>query len=135
MKLDESLLVKMFGFPATLIHGDTAVLDRWLWLRKHLPETCNGEKLVDIGCGTGAFTIGAALRGYEVLGLGWSERNQEVAGYRARLCHARSAAFEVLDVRQLDTRQDLIGNYDVAIVARPSSTSSMTGSSSISLRV
>ena len=95
MKVEESLLVKMFGFPATLIHGDTAVLDRWLWLRKHLPETCNGEKLVDIGCGTGAFSIGAALRGYEVLGLSWSARNQEVAGYRARLCNARSAAFDV----------------------------------------
>jgi 2-polyprenyl-3-methyl-5-hydroxy-6-metoxy-1,4-benzoquinol methylase len=115
MKVEESLLVKMFGFPATLIHGDTAVLDRWLWLRKHLPETCNGEKLVDIGCGTGAFSIGAALRGYEVLGLSWSARNQEVAAYRAGLCNARSAAFDVLDVRRLDTRQDLIGNYDVAI--------------------
>ena len=50
-----------------------------------------------------------------MLGLSWSARNQEVAGYRARLCNARSAAFDVLDVRRLDTRQDLIGKYDVAI--------------------
>jgi len=115
LKFDQSLLVRIAGFPATLIHGDTAVLDRWLWLRSRLPQTTNGEKLIDVGCGTGAFSIGAALRGYEALGLSWSERNQEVAKYRARLCHAHSATFEVLDVRQLDDRRDLIGKYDVAI--------------------
>ena len=113
--MDESLLVKILGFPATLIHGDTAVFDRWLWLRKRLPQTVGGEKVVDIGCGTGAFSIGAALRGYEVLGLSWSERNQQVAGQRARLCKAHSAAFDVLDVRKLDTRRDLNGRFDVAI--------------------
>jgi SAM-dependent methyltransferase len=67
-----------------------------------------------IGCGTGAFSIGAALRGYEVLGLSWSERDQEVAGQRARLCNAHSA-FDVLDVRNLDMRRDLNGKFDVAI--------------------
>jgi 2-polyprenyl-3-methyl-5-hydroxy-6-metoxy-1,4-benzoquinol methylase len=113
--MDESLLVKIVGWPATLIHGDTAVLDRWLWLRKRLPKTANGERVVDIGCGTGAFSIGAALRGYEVLGLSWSERNQEVARERAQLCNARSAAFDVLDVRNLDSRHDLNCKFDVAI--------------------
>jgi 2-polyprenyl-3-methyl-5-hydroxy-6-metoxy-1,4-benzoquinol methylase len=115
MSMDESLLVKIIGFRATLIHGDSAVLDRWLWLRKRLPETASGEKVVDIGCGTGAFSIGAALRGYEVLGLSWSERNQAIAGQRARLCNAHSAMFDVLDVRTPDTRRDLNGKYDVAI--------------------
>ena len=36
------LLFRLFGpFPA-LIFGDTLVLDRWLWLRKHLPRTEGG---------------------------------------------------------------------------------------------
>jgi SAM-dependent methyltransferase len=113
--MDKSLLVKLLGFPATLIHGDTLVLDRWLWLRNRLPKTNNGEKLIDIGCGSGAFTIGAALRGYDALGLSWDERNQGIAVQRAEICNAKNAKFEVLDVRDLDSKQNLLGQYDVAI--------------------
>src|SRR5262245_58070163 len=87
-RMNKSLLVKIAGFPATMIHGDTLMLDRWLWLRQRLPKTRNGDTLIDVGCGTGAFSIGAALRGYECLGLSWDERNQRVAGERARLCGA-----------------------------------------------
>lgn len=113
--MDKSVLTKAVGFPSTLIHGDTLILDRWLWLKARLPKTRNGEKLLDVGCGTGAFTIGAALRGYEALGLSWDERNQRVAGERARICKAESARFEVLDVRNLDAKDVLIGQFDVVI--------------------
>src|SRR5438309_117590 len=51
-----SLLVKLFGFRATLCHGDTAVLDRWRWLTRRLPRTGNNEALLDVGCGTGPFS-------------------------------------------------------------------------------
>ena len=113
--MNRSLLVKIFGFPATLIHGNLAVLDRWLWLKSRLPKTRNGETLLDVGCGTGAFSIGAARRGYECLGLSWDERNQTIAGERAKLSKADQAKFEILDVRRLDDRKDLIGRFDTAI--------------------
>ncbi len=113
--MDKSFLTKIMGFPATVIHGDTLVLDRWQWLKKRIPVTRNREKLLDIGCGTGAFTIGASLRGFETLGLSWDERNQRVAEERARICKAQSAKFEVLDVRDLDRRDDLIAEFDVAV--------------------
>ena len=29
-------LVRALGFPATLIHGDTLVWDRWRWLKPRL---------------------------------------------------------------------------------------------------
>jgi SAM-dependent methyltransferase len=80
-----------------------------------LPRTANGERLIDIGCGTGAFSIGAARRGYDALGLSWDDRNQRVAAERAGLCGASTARFEVLDVRRLDARTDLAGLYDVAV--------------------
>ena len=115
MKIDRGLLVKIFGFSAALTHGDTLVLDRWRWLKSKLPTTKNGETLIDIGCGTGYFSMGAALRGYEALGLSWDERNQEIAGVRAKSCKATGASFSVQDVRFLDEREDLIEKFDVAI--------------------
>jgi 2-polyprenyl-3-methyl-5-hydroxy-6-metoxy-1,4-benzoquinol methylase len=113
--MDKSALVRLVGFPATLIHGDPLVLDRWLWLKALLPKTRNGERLLDVGCGTGAFSIGAALRGYRALGLSWDERNQLAAKDRAALCKASSAQFEVLDIRKLDRRADLADSFDVVI--------------------
>jgi SAM-dependent methyltransferase len=90
-------------------------MDRWRWLRVRLPKTRNNERLLDVGCGSGAFSIGAALRGYHALGLSWDKRNQLVAIERARLCKASLAQFEVLDVRHLDRRRDLLGSFDVVI--------------------
>ena len=105
--LMNSTLVKLLGFPSTLIHGDTLVLDRWLWLRRRLPSTKNQEKLIDIGCGSGAYTIGATLRGYQSLGLSWDETCQSLAKYRAKLCNAENAKFSIQDVRKLEFREDL----------------------------
>ena len=34
---------------------------------------------------------------------------------RAKICKANTAKFEVLDVRNLESRDDLIGQFDVAI--------------------
>ncbi|MFA4903618.1 MAG: methyltransferase domain-containing protein [Desulfobaccales bacterium] len=113
--MDKSILVRLLGFRANFIHGDTLITDRWLWLKKRLPETKNSETLIDIGCGTGAFSIGAALKGYDVLGLSWDERNQGLAGERAKICKADNAKFEVLDVRKLASREDLLGQFDVAV--------------------
>jgi 2-polyprenyl-3-methyl-5-hydroxy-6-metoxy-1,4-benzoquinol methylase len=91
------------------------VLDRWLWLKKYLPVVPSGSRsLVDVGCGTGAFTMGAALRGYRALGLSWDTRNQIVAQERARICKAKTASFQVHDVRRLDERPDLAEQFDVA---------------------
>ena len=112
----KSLLVQMFGFPATLIHGDTLVLDRWLWVRQYLPIVPRGSKrLLDVGCGTGAFTIGASRRGYRALGLSWDQRNQDVARQRASICSAPLAEFEVQDVRHLDVRHDLRERFEIVV--------------------
>jgi SAM-dependent methyltransferase len=112
--MDSSALVRLFGFPATLIHGDSLVLDRWLWLKRRLPVTNNGESLIDIGCGTGAFSIGAAKRGYQATGLSWDERNQRVAAERATLCGV-NASFKMCDVRQLDCSKEYREKFDVAL--------------------
>jgi 2-polyprenyl-3-methyl-5-hydroxy-6-metoxy-1,4-benzoquinol methylase len=116
MSKRSSLLVKFIGFPATLIHGDTLMLDRWIWLRRRLPRVASGSaELLDVGCGSGAFTIGAARLGYKCLGLSWDERNQQTAAERAVMCAAPLAAFDVQDVRELHERPDLFDRFDVVV--------------------
>jgi SAM-dependent methyltransferase len=108
-------LTRIFGWRAGLIQGDTLTADRWRWLVPQLPETRNGERLLDVGCGAGAFTIGAALRGYNALGLTWDEPDSAVAEARAGLVGASKATFSICDVRQLDERDDLFESFDFAI--------------------
>jgi SAM-dependent methyltransferase len=110
-----SLLVRTIGFPATLLHGDAMVLDRWRWLKSRLPRSGNGESLLDVGCGSGAFAIGAARRGYKTLGLTWDAQDRDVAEVRARICGTHQARFEQFDVRCLGLRTELHGLFDVVI--------------------
>ncbi|MBX9761226.1 MAG: methyltransferase domain-containing protein [Beijerinckiaceae bacterium] len=110
-----SELVRIFGWRATLHHGDALVWDRWRWLSRRLRRTQNDERLLDVGCGSGAFTIGAAKLGYKSLGLSWDQRNQDLAQERARMVGADGAAFEICDVRELDAKDHLRGVFDIVI--------------------
>ena len=113
---NKSLLVKLFGFPATLIHGDPCVLDRWIWLKKRIPKTKNNEYLLDVGCGSGAFTIGSAIYGYKSHGVSWDQRNKGIAETRAELCGVeKKCTFEVFDVRELDKKKDWKNLFDVCV--------------------
>jgi 2-polyprenyl-3-methyl-5-hydroxy-6-metoxy-1,4-benzoquinol methylase len=109
-------LVRMLGFPATLIHGDTLMMDRWRWLKESLPVVPDGsQRLLDVGCGSGAYTIGTARRGYRALGLSWDQRNQRVAQERAVICKAPLAEFDIQDVRYLDECSSLRETFDVVV--------------------
>jgi 2-polyprenyl-3-methyl-5-hydroxy-6-metoxy-1,4-benzoquinol methylase len=111
-----SPLVRMIGFPATLIHGDTLVLDRWTWLRKRLPAVApRSVKLLDVGCGQGAFTIGLARDGYDALGLTGNSSDNRKATERAAICGADLARFEALDIRNLDSRHDFLNQFDILL--------------------
>lgn len=110
-----NLLVRIFGWKATLHHGDPLVWDRWRWISKRLRKTHHVERLLDVGCGSGAFSIGTAKLGYQSLGLSWDKRNQAIAQGRARMTGAQTATFEVCDVRQLDQHTLLVGKFDVVL--------------------
>jgi 2-polyprenyl-3-methyl-5-hydroxy-6-metoxy-1,4-benzoquinol methylase len=112
----KNFLVRILGFNATLIQGDLLVLDRWKWLNKQLRNSPKG-KLLDVGSGSGAFTIGAALKyNYMALGLSWDARNKKISEERASILRVgQKAFFEICDVRDLDKRTDLTDSYDVVI--------------------
>lgn len=113
--MGHALLFRLIGFPALLIHGDTLVLDRWRWLRDRLPRTRNDECLLDCGCGSGAFTTGAAIRGYRATGLTHDEAAASQARSRADSLRPGRTDFQVQDLRRLAERQDLHGAFDMVI--------------------
>lgn len=98
-----------------LIHGDPMVLDRWRWLKQRLPMASANARLIDIGCGSGAFTHGAGRRGYNCLGLTWNDQEQKKATQRAAITGTPNAAFEVFDVRKLDSYAALRESADAVI--------------------
>lgn len=99
--------VRLIGFPATLIHGDTLILDRWIWLRRRLTSLRHGtQKLIDIGRGSGAFSLGAVRLGYAAIGVDQSEVTIGKAVERAGILRLPQAQFECMDVRRLDSRSD-----------------------------
>jgi SAM-dependent methyltransferase len=108
-------LTRLLGASAGTIQGDFFTRDRWLWLKGRLPRTLNRETLLDVGCGTGAFSIAAAKRGYHCLGLSWDQSDLEVARARAMICRAPAATFRICDIRQLDQQVELMGKFDFAI--------------------
>lgn len=110
-----TFLTRVIGFPATLLNGDSFVLDRWMWVKRHLPRTCNDDTLLDVGCGSGGFTIGASLRGYRCTGISWDERNQRVASERAALIGAKNLSFDIVDVRHLNDNRDYRNKFDIVI--------------------
>lgn len=113
--MDRSLLVRIFGYRACFIHGDTAVLDRWNFVSRHLPKTRNGERVFDAGCGTGAFSIGLAARGYDTIGLSWDERNQKTAQDRAGIIGLTNVSFPIGDLRNLGAMDEFVGRFEYVL--------------------
>jgi len=109
--IDRSALLRIFGYRAAFVHGDPLMLDRWRFVCRHLPRTRDEKSVFDVGCGSGAFTIGAAKRGYRAVGLSWDERNQQVAQERAAISGV-VASFPVGDARELDQHTEHLGKYD-----------------------
>ena len=112
----KNFLVNLVGYRLLLVLGDTLVVDRYLWLLKHLPKTRQNEFLVDVGCGSGAFTLASASRGYEATGISWDKRNQEEAQISAKFSglHEKTK-FETIDIRKLDSHHKFKNTFDVCI--------------------
>jgi cyclopropane fatty-acyl-phospholipid synthase-like methyltransferase len=89
------------------------VLDRWLWLRRHLRK--GGARTFDAGCGNGAFSIYAAREGNEVVAASFSTREQQDARRRATLVGASEIDFRTLDLRELEDHRESLGSFDQII--------------------
>ena len=106
-------MLRAFGWSPLLIHGDPCVLDRWLWLRRHLRG--GGLRTFDAGCGNGAFSIYAARAGNEVLAASFSPREQEDARRRAQALGVGGIDFRTIDLREIDDHRAGLGSFDQII--------------------
>jgi SAM-dependent methyltransferase len=95
-----NLLVRLIGWPATVLHGDPCLFDRWLWLRRHLRR---GQlRTLDAGCGSGVFTTYAAKLGNDATGVSFDARNNQLARARSGILGLSNVRFVDGDLRELD---------------------------------
>lgn len=106
-------MLRLLGWRSLLIHGDTCVLDRWLWLRRHLRK--GDVRTFDAGCGNGAFSIYAARAGNDVVAASFSPREQEDARRRADRVGATRIEFRALDLREIEHHRPALGLFDQII--------------------
>ncbi|MBN2198086.1 methyltransferase domain-containing protein [Candidatus Wolfebacteria bacterium] len=109
----KNILVRLIGYLATVIHGDTAVFDRWMWLRRNLKS--GNLRTLDAGCGSGAFTMYAAKIGNEAVGISFDEKNNKIAEERANILKIKKVNFIIGDLRRLDKMKNKIGKFDQII--------------------
>jgi 2-polyprenyl-3-methyl-5-hydroxy-6-metoxy-1,4-benzoquinol methylase len=108
------LLVRLVGWRALTFQGDPLVGDRWRWLKKHLED--GPGRVLDAGCGNGAFSFYAARRGNTVLGLTFSDGEVQKDNRRAALLRVSHLVdFRRFDLRQLDQAIDSLGRFDQVI--------------------
>jgi SAM-dependent methyltransferase len=106
-------MLRVFGWKPLLIHGDPCVLDRWLWLRRHLRK--GKVRTFDAGCGNGAFSIYAARCGNEVVAASFSADEQRAARRRAEQLGVNGIDFRTLDLRELERHREALGLFDQII--------------------
>jgi len=106
-------MLRAFGWSPLLIHGDPCVLDRWLWVRRHL--RAGDARTFDAGCGNGAFSIYAAREGNRVVAASFSPREQADAKRRAQTLGVDGIDFRTIDLRELEQHRPALGGFDQII--------------------
>jgi SAM-dependent methyltransferase len=106
-------MLRALGWRLLLLHSDTLVLDRWLWLRPRLKR--GPLRTFDAGCGNGAFSMYAARRGNRVLAASFSEEEQLTTRTRADALGIDGIDLRLIDLRELESRRGELGTFDQII--------------------
>tara|TARA_A100001015_G_C14988065_1_gene712469 strand:+ start:115 stop:861 length:747 start_codon:yes stop_codon:yes gene_type:complete len=94
----KKILFKIFGLA---FNGDSAMYDRYIWLKKNLVLLNENSKLLDIGCGNGwALFMGQKLGFKNSIGLSWD--NKDLQRIKSRTNNFKNIELRVGDARKLD---------------------------------
>ncbi|MCU4187252.1 methyltransferase domain-containing protein [Acidiferrimicrobium sp. IK] len=85
-------------------------MDRWKWIKRRLPA--EPSRLLDAGCGNGWLTVNCARLGHATIGLG-NDYDEVTRAQSRAAAIGSSSKFEQQDIRHLDSRHDLMGQFDV----------------------
>lgn len=107
------MVLNSFFINKFLFFGDTLVYDRWRWIESKLPKTNDDLRLLDIGCGSGAFTLKASSLGYNSTGLTWDEKHAKKSSLRAERFGLKNCKFEIFDARRL--KEYSYSDFDVIL--------------------
>jgi SAM-dependent methyltransferase len=107
------LMLRALGWRLLLLHSDTLVLDRWLWLRRRLKR--GPLRTFDAGCGNGAFSMYAARRGNRVVAASFSQGEQLTTRTRAEALGIDGIDLRLIDLRELESRRGELGTFDQII--------------------
>jgi 2-polyprenyl-3-methyl-5-hydroxy-6-metoxy-1,4-benzoquinol methylase len=105
--------MKLVGWRAILLHDDPCAYQRFKWLKKNL--TRGNIRTLDAGCGEGAFTLYAAMKGNDAVGFSFDDASNQVAYRYARQLKCPNAKFVTGDLRKLDKQAAMLGKFDQII--------------------
>ncbi|MEK7465647.1 MAG: methyltransferase domain-containing protein [Patescibacteria group bacterium] len=109
----QKLILKIGGYQSAVLWSDPAAFDRLVWLRRNLGT--GNLRVLDAGCGSGAFTFCAAKRGGEAIGISFDERNNHEAVERADILGLKNVKFVHTNLNQLDLLAKDLGLFDEII--------------------
>ena len=104
-----NLLVKLLGWKALVLHGDTFVVDRWKWLKKYLLP--GKLRTFDAGPGNGWALMYASKLGNEAIGVNFDEPPNRLAEERSKMLNI-PVTMKVGDLRELDKFSKPLGLFD-----------------------
>jgi len=109
----EHRLTRLLGFWGMTLHADACAYDRLQWLKRHLHP--GSVKTLDAGCGIGLFTLYAAKRGNDVLGLSLDQGQLRSAETCRDLLGLQNASFKPCDLRELEKMDLARASFDQII--------------------
>lgn len=111
--IDRNILVKIIGWKATIYHGDPTMYNRWRWLKKNLRP--GHLRTLDVGSGSGAFSIYATKMGNYTIGINSNEEEIKIAKERAKILGLNNVEFINIDLKSFGKYIKNIGNFDQII--------------------